>query len=246
MGVTYTDKYEFPEKRFYWALSSNFHFMPFPAKNEQHKDVFDTLTGMYDGNPQNVLVKVEEDVPEPIEGEEFVQNEEEIKQPEVEDPLASSVEDDPLVNFVKVNLKEIDRLLYTVLAIENDCQIIPLGALRLTENHEVARNCAFKGLTEAEAFDLKNYQHFRNVQSKAKSMALLHDDSVFSHDFLDHLNDDKPCGAWSVQKDSTGRSAIIRNHSWFGFTAYHKSKSNVYGSVYIGEGLRNSELPMQL
>ena len=44
---------------------------------------------------------------------------------EEEDPLASSVEDDPLANFVKINLKEIDRLLYTVLAIENDCHIIP-------------------------------------------------------------------------------------------------------------------------
>lgn len=152
------------------------------------------------------------------------------------------MEDDPLVNFVKCNLKEIDRLLYVVLAIENDCHIIPLGAMRLTENHEVARNCSFKGLTEAECFDLNNYQHFRNVQSKSKMQALLHDDAVFSRNFLDHLNDDKPLGAWSVQKDSTGCSAIIRNHGWFGFTAYHKSKSGVYGSVYIGEGLRNNEL----
>ena len=36
MGVTYTDKYEFPEKRFYWALSTNYSFCAFPAKNDQH------------------------------------------------------------------------------------------------------------------------------------------------------------------------------------------------------------------
>lgn len=163
-----------------------------------------------------------------------------------DDPLASSVEDDPLANFVKINLKEVDRLLYTVHAIENDCHIIPQGAMRLTENHEVARNCSFRGLNEQEAFDLGKYSHFRNVQSKIKQQALLHDDAVFQRDFLDGLQDDQPKGAWSVQKDSSGRSAIIRNHSWFGFTAYHKSKSNVFGCVYIGEGIRNNELQMQL
>jgi len=26
MGTSYTDKYEFPEKRFYWALSTDFKF----------------------------------------------------------------------------------------------------------------------------------------------------------------------------------------------------------------------------
>jgi len=54
-----------------------------------------------------------------------VKSEQEEKVVVEEDPLASSVSDDPEVNKVKVNLKEVDRLLYTVLAIENDCQIIP-------------------------------------------------------------------------------------------------------------------------
>jgi len=64
---------------------------------------------------------------------------------------------------VKINLKEIDRLLYTVLAIENDCHIIPQGSMRLTESHEVGRNPAFKGLPEKEFCEMKKYSHFRNV-----------------------------------------------------------------------------------
>lgn len=196
---------------------------------------------MFEGKPDLVLVKVEEDAPE-LDDEQVQPGEEEQKAPVEDDPLASSVEDDPLANFVKINLKEVDRLLYTVLAIENDCHIIPNGSMRLTENHEVARNCAFKGLGEGEAFDLVHYSHFRNVQSKVKAQALLHDDAVFQRDFLDGLSEDKPKGCWSVQKDHSGRAAIIRNHAWFGFTAYHKCKTNVFGSVYIGEGLRNNEL----
>ena len=34
MGVTYTDKFEFPEKRFYWATSVDFKFKPFPTLND--------------------------------------------------------------------------------------------------------------------------------------------------------------------------------------------------------------------
>jgi radial spoke head protein 9 len=114
--------------------------------------------------------------------------------------------------------------------------------MRLTENHEVARNCSFKGLNEVDAFNLNKYSHFRNVQTKSKQVALLLDDAVFQRDFLDSLTEDQPKGAWSVQKDSSGRSAIIRNHAWFGFTAYHKSNTSISGCVYIGEGLRNNDL----
>jgi len=43
MGVTFTDKYEFPSKCFYWASSTDFKFKPFPARNEQHNDKVDSI-----------------------------------------------------------------------------------------------------------------------------------------------------------------------------------------------------------
>jgi radial spoke head protein 9 len=75
--------------------------------------------------------------------------------------LASTVEEEE--EIVKINLKEIDRVHFHVLAIENDCHIIPQGSFKLTASHEVERNEAFNGLLPTEAFDLKNYSHFRNV-----------------------------------------------------------------------------------
>lgn len=71
-------------------------------------------------------------------------------------------------NFVARNLTELDRLHYTVLAIENDCHVVPHGAMKLTEAHEVKRNNAFRGLSCSDALKLENYSHFRNVQDEAK------------------------------------------------------------------------------
>jgi len=41
LGVTYSDKYEFPEKRFYWASSADFKFHDFDKLNDQHLAAFD-------------------------------------------------------------------------------------------------------------------------------------------------------------------------------------------------------------
>ena len=59
------------------------------------------------------------------------------------DPLASTEEEDPEASIVRIDLKEVDRLHYHVRAIENDCHIIPQGAMKLTALHEVHRNEAF-------------------------------------------------------------------------------------------------------
>ena len=89
------------------------------------------------------------------------------------------------------------------MAIENDCQICPHGAFRLTEEHEVERNVAFRGLQGEECFKLSNYSHFRNVQDEDKKELLLRDDAVFQPDFLDEVSTDQPAGMWSCQKDTT-------------------------------------------
>ena len=82
---------------------------------------------------------------EKAEGEEA--EHENAKQEKEVDPLASSEEEDEAAKIVPVNLKEIDRVHYIVRAIENDCQVVPSGAFKLTTSHEVARNEAFKGLS---------------------------------------------------------------------------------------------------
>ena len=56
MGVTYTDKFEFPEKRFYWASSADFRFKPFPERNDQHTSKVDSFRALFLGDPNFVLI----------------------------------------------------------------------------------------------------------------------------------------------------------------------------------------------
>ena len=112
--------------------------------------------------------------------------------------MASTEEEDPESLIVKINLKEIDRLHYHVLAIENDCHIIPQGAMRLNEMHEVQRSEAFTGLNKTEGFKLAYYMHFRNAQDETKQQNLEADDAIFQRDFLDDVEADKPKGCWSL------------------------------------------------
>ena len=245
VGLVYTGRYEFAEKRFYYCTSGDFTFRPFPALNDQHKDKYDKINTILTGNPKLVLpggqvepVKAAGDPPEGGEAEVAKTSVKEI------DPLASSEEEDPNALIVPVNMKEIDRVHYLVRAIENDCHVIPQGAIKLTVAHEVARNVSFKGLGADEAFKLSSYSHFRNVQTKDKKEGLEKDDAIYQRNFLDDVSADKPPhGCWCIQRDAaTGTIAVLRNLMWPGSYAFHKAGTKVFGSIYIGDGLKNTDL----
>ena len=73
---------------------------------------------LFKGDPMLVHKAVEV----PIDPAVVAQKEAERKARE-EDELASTVEEEE--EIIKINLKEIDRLHYHILAIENDCHIVP-------------------------------------------------------------------------------------------------------------------------
>ena len=162
MGVTYKHQYEFPTKTFYFASSSDYVFRKFRDINTQHEEEYDKITEPFKGDSSYVYIKIENETDPNASA--AVQEEKE----EERDILEDTPPEDPDKGKVYRSLIEEDRLLYTVLAIENDCQITPHGAFRLTEAHEVERSVAFRGLGLEAAFDLANYSHFRNVQSSEK------------------------------------------------------------------------------
>lgn len=59
VGLVYTGRYEFATKRFYYATSQDFQFKPFPALNDQHKELYDGIKNMLTGNPKLIHKKVE-------------------------------------------------------------------------------------------------------------------------------------------------------------------------------------------
>lgn len=159
MGLVYSNQYEFMQKKFYWALSTEFNFMEMPDLNDQHTEFINRDKSFFTGEPNRKLKQ-------PVEGED------EEKEPEVEEEdednenakeANSDVSDVEEIKVPSKELTEIDRLRFVVCAIENDCQIAPVGAFKMTANHELRRNEAFQGLNCDNAKALESYVHLRNV-----------------------------------------------------------------------------------
>lgn len=200
---------------------------------------------MFSGDPKKILINVEPPKPDgdavPAEGSgapDAVPEE-----PKEKDPLASTEEEDPNANFVPCNLIEKDRLQFTVYAIENDCHIIPKGAYKLTDQHEIHRNNAYRGMSVDAGLQLSNFMHFRAAQDQVKKHGLEKDDCVFKVDFLDDASNQLWKGALTgVKTGSKQNVALLRNHVWPGFTTFSVADSKTFGSFYFGEGIKNMDL----
>ena len=60
--------YEFPVKKFFWALSKDFEFNELPELNDQHKAAVNNATAYFEGNPKKKLVSVKKEGEEGAEG----------------------------------------------------------------------------------------------------------------------------------------------------------------------------------
>lgn len=91
---------------------------------------------MFTGEPTHVYIRIETPAATGQDGEPLDGQPAQDTQPPVvveKDPLASTEEEDPDAGFEPRNFTELDRLQWTVYAIENDCHIMPKGAVKLTD-----------------------------------------------------------------------------------------------------------------
>jgi radial spoke head protein 9 len=143
-------------------------------------------------------------------------------------------------------LKEEDRLAAVIADIDNDVMIVPRGAYVRSPNGNVYENRSFEGLTVAEADKLRNYLHKRKAKNLLQKSLLQRADLDKSLDFMDSLEDDVPKGSWSVQLERGGSLVTLRSLLWLGYYFYHVPSTCHYGSVYVGTGERNIDLPFML
>lgn len=205
--------YEFPVKKFFWALSKDFEFTEMPELNDQHKNAVNYANAYFEGNPKKVLVKVKKDgegnnrifITHFIEGgAEGDKTAEDAGAGEDAEGNASKIKADNLSDLseeeeIKIppkDLTELDRLAFIVFAIENDCSIAPVGAFKMTPLHQVRRNEAFRGLSADQ--DLQSYLHFRNVQTQAYKDQLDQPGAPFNPNFLESIIEDQPRGLWTI------------------------------------------------
>lgn len=215
-----TETAQVPEKCFYWCSSLNFVFSSLPKVEDKHRSALLSRRELFSGEFDTIIQHSTE-------------------APKVIDAEAGIV-------LPPKHLTELDRLSATVSEIDRACTCLPKGALKFTPLKEVVHNEAFRGLSRDAAFDLGNWYHFRKVESDDKKDLIARDEAVYNDDFLDSVSLDKPNESWTIIPDATNTVATLRSQLWPGYYAFHRCNTPVYGSVYIGDGIKNVDLPFML
>jgi len=178
------------------------------------------------------------------------EEEEEAKDREEEEAKAEDEENqdpsEPKVERKKERrINEIDRLAYTVEAIDNQCSLVPRGSYYLTATGSIVKNDAFRGITIDDAKKLVSYQLFRSAND-SKTMARIRRAGVANnYDFLDTLTDSIK-REWSLSVDDSGTVVTLRSLIWLGFEFTITSTTSTWSSGYFGAGQRNLDLPFML
>lgn len=116
--------------------------------------------------------------------------------------------------------------------------------------HELACNPNFKGLKIDQSKNLNNYVHLRAPKLSDKKLLICthlfikESGKAFECDnFLDPLSEDEVKKSWSLQTDESRTEITIRSLIWPGYLGYHRTNSNIFGGVYMGNGCRSQDLP---
>ena len=247
-GINFRNNYGFPKKIFYYTPSNTFKFEELPETFPYHDEDFKkTYWKALKGKPEDIIKKYKEDIPEGEQNQEPPQeNKEGEAQPKIQDPDASVDDNAPKKEPPKENFTEKLKLSYLIRQIDVDTCIIPKGALKLTAEHEFRINRGFKGLNKDDLDNENNFLHFRPIITEDKKLFIENIDAIFSEDILDPITTDIVKGSWSIQLDATKTIVNLRNLLWPGFFAVHQSGSNLYGSIYFGDGKKNADLPFMI
>jgi len=247
-GINFRNNYGFPKKIFYYTPSNTFKFEELPETFPYHDEDFKkTYWKALKGKPEDIIKKYKEDIPEGEQNQEPPQeNKEGEAQPKIQDPDASVDDNAPKKEPPKENFTEKLKLSYLIRQIDIDTCIIPKGALKLTAEHEFRINRGFKGLNKDDLDNENNFLHFRPIITEDKKLFIENIDAIFSEDILDPITTDIVKGSWSIQLDATKTIVNLRNLLWPGFFAVHQSGSNLYGSIYFGDGKKNADLPFMI
>ncbi|KAM6915019.1 radial spoke head protein 9 homolog [Xenentodon cancila] len=149
-------------------------------------------------------------------------------------------------SWLQTKVNEEKRLAVTVHCIDEEVSVVPRGAFIKRPNGLVQINPCFGGLSDSEAQRLENFMHFSKPKSLKKKSILTTGDWSPAVDFLNALDDDIPKGSWSLQFEGVGKVSVLRSLLWLGLTFYHVPTTLQHGYIYIGDGIKNLDLPFMV
>lgn len=145
-----------------------------------------------------------------------------------------------------ITIKEEDRLSAVISGIDMDVRIVPRGSFVRAPTGETYPNGSFEGLSVSESAKLCNYMHFREAINLHEKTLLQRANLDRAIDFLDPIDEDIPKGSWSLQFERGSGLVILRSLLWLGYVSFHVPGTSRYGSIYMGTGEKNLDLPFML
>lgn len=147
-------------------------------------------------------------------------------------------------NYEKLaGLTEEKYLAYVLSTIKQESEIMPRGFLLKSPNCGIIHNKYYKGLSFHDSQNLASYVHYRRPKSKWNTNLLTRDDFNYAVDFLDTIDRDIPKGHWSLHTDNDKKTVCLQSLLWPGTFFYAKINSGEFCWFYIGDGIRNMDLP---
>ncbi|CRH02587.1 conserved Plasmodium protein, unknown function [Plasmodium relictum] len=146
--------------------------------------------------------------------------------------------------YDKQNVTELERLSYIVRKIDEEAFIIPYNSVKINSNLEV-KFSIFNGLNILEALKLTSWVHFRYPKNLTYDK-IKNYDTFFLNNFLDSINSDNPTNMWNIKINEELNKISIINYLYPGYVFYHILNTPFYGSLYIGNGMSNYDLPFLL
>jgi len=145
-------------------------------------------------------------------------------------------------------ITEEKRLTWVVSSIDDAGSVVPRGAYVIKKDDEklVVRNCTFTGFDQYQATKLYNFVHLRTPTNKTLENIVAQKFVDTTLDFADPVDDDIPYGCWSVQYEDLLNVAVGRSLLWPGYVFYHQLQTSVFGSYYVGNGMKNVDLCFML
>lgn len=157
------------------------------------------------------------------------------------------LEDTDVSGLPANGITELERLSYVAHMIDRQCQIVPVGSWRKNTLGYVQPNEAFRGLKRNQLTSLDSYMHLRPLEQKDKIDQAAREEDIFCHDFMDNAALQKPEQGWTVQMDEVNLACVVlRSRVWPGFTAFSRANAPIYGSLYIGNGIKQVDLAFMI
>lgn len=227
------------DKRFYFSTDSGVSFARLPAADQWVRDKI-----------RNVFSKIGALL---FTGQPAFEHKDPTQPPE--DPDAKDESTPPAspkgpaaVDPNKRKMTELERLAYTVDAIERATCVVPRGVVYLTPTGELSPNSAFKGLSAYDSKRLESYALYRRTEHAATLARVRKQGLANTVDCLDAVADDNADtkGVWTVQSDAAGQVVTLRHAEWPGFEFRHAVGTSVYGRAYFGYGEKNTDVNFML